>query len=112
MKEGLTADSHALLISEDEGNQTALEYAKEHLAGNGQVTWICSTANSQKLTQLESLLSLKNTYMAALNLLVITRDEKQPFDVLTGPLDMQRIERCAEYLFDPNTVTDYTHRPQ
>jgi len=101
-------DSHLLLISEDQGNEGALEQAKTHLSHGSQVTWICSTPVSRELTQLESMLALKNSYMAALNLLVITRDEKQPFDVLTGTLDSKRLERCAEELFDLTTVTHST----
>ncbi len=99
------ANSHLLLISEDQGNDPALEQATMHLTNGSRVTWICSTPSSSKLTQLESLLALKNNYMEALSLLAITRSEKQPFDVLTGVLDTKRLQRCAEELFDLTTIT-------
>ena len=98
-------DSHLLLISEDQGNDPALEQAKTHLSNGSRVTWICSTPSSSELTQLETVLALKNNYMAALNLLVITRNEKQPFEVLTGTLDSKRLERCADELFDTKAIT-------
>ena len=98
-------DTHLLLISEDQGNDPALEQAKTHLSNGSHVTWICSTPSSSELTQLESVLALKNNYMAALNLLVVTRNEKQPFDVLTGALDSKRLQRCADELFDLKAIT-------
>ena len=97
--------AHLLLVSEDHGTAPALECARKHLKDGSQVTWICSTPNSRELTQLESLLALKNLHMATLNLLVITRDEKQPFDLLTGQLNIERLERCAEIFFDAKTIT-------
>jgi len=99
------AGSHLLLISEDQGNQLAVEYAQKHLANGSRVTWICSSPSSSELTQLEVILGLKNSYMSTLNLLVITRAEKQPFDVLTGSLNAERLQQCAENLFDVTSVT-------
>ena len=96
---------HLLLVSEDEGNAAALSRAGYNLRAGGHVTWICSTATSTELVELESVYALKNTHMSALNLLVITREEGQPFDVLTGTLDRAKLEHCAEHLFAPEEVT-------
>lgn len=97
---------HLLLISEDEGNVRALELAVSKLQAGDQVSWICSTPSTTALEQVEQIAALKNLHMATLNLLVITREEKQPFTVLTGPLNVARLEDCAELLFDPTTVSD------
>ena len=98
--------AHLLLVSEDQGNATALAYAQEKLAHGSQVTWICSTPRSSELAELEAAAGLKNTYMRMLNLFVITREEGQPFDVLTGQLDADRIARCSDLLFSTASITE------
>ncbi len=99
---------HVLLISEDSGNAVAMLHAHKKLSADCQVTWICSTQTSAAIDPLEEIAALKNTHMAALNLLVITRNESQPFDVLTGPLDHARLERCADLLFDCASINECT----
>lgn len=98
--------AHLLLVSEDQGNATALAYAQEKLTTGDQVTWICSTARSNELAELEAAAGLKNTYMSMLNLFVITREESQPFDVLTGELTAERIARCCDLLFCAASITE------
>lgn len=97
--------SHLLLISEDRGNELALKQASDNLTQGACVTWICSTPTSAKLDDLEAIAALKNVYIATLNLLVITREESQPFEVLTGPLDATRLALCADRLFDCTSVS-------
>ena len=101
-----TADSHLLLVSEDIGNNAALAHARERLLSGMLVTWVCSTATSAAFLELEDVSALKNAYMSRLNLLVITREENQPFDVLTGELDQPRMEHCAKLLFAADSVTE------
>jgi len=93
-----------LLISEDEGNAQAFTLAEQALRGNDPVTWICSTVTTASLELKEQIAALKNSHIAELNLLVITREENQPFAILTGPLDSERLDECAQLLFDPATV--------
>lgn len=99
---------HVLLISEDSGNAAAMRHARKKLSADYQVTWICSTQTSAALDPLEEISALKNTHMTALNLLVITRNESQPFEVLTGPLDHERLARCADLLFDCANINECT----
>lgn len=101
----MAAAQHLLLVSEDQGNTSALAKASASLAQGHAVTWICSTQASHTLAELEATAALKNNYMSALNLLVITRQESQPFTVLTGELNQDRINRCADLLFEEDTVT-------
>lgn len=101
----MDAAQHLLLVSEDQGNTAALARARTSLDQGDAVTWICSTSTSHSFAELEAAAALKNSYMGALNLLVITREESQPFTVLTGELNHDRIKRCAQLLFEPATVT-------
>lgn len=90
----------------------ALQHARDKLTADCRVTWICSTPTSAALDDMidgsDGISALKNNHMATLNLLVITREESQPFDVLTGPLDDKRLTRCADLLFDSSSVNECT----
>lgn len=101
----MQTQAHLLLVSEEIGNSAALRYAQGQLDMGCHVTWICSTPSSKDLVELEQIAAMKNTYMAGLNLLVITNNEKQPFAVLTGELDQHRLAQCSDLLFDRASVT-------
>ncbi len=100
----MVVQQHQLVISEDEGNTKALALSETTLCKGGHVTWICSIATTAALKQAEQIAALKNAHLTALNLLVITREENQPFAVLTGSLDSERLDSCAQLLFDPTTI--------
>ena len=100
--------NHALLISEDGGNAPALVHARGKLEAGNRVTWICSAPTSASLDVLEDIAALKNAHLTTLNLLVITREESQPFAVLTGALDEARLTLCAKLLFDSASVNECT----
>lgn len=102
----MVARYHLLLISEDLGNTQALTYARAQLTAGNMVSWICSTPTSAKLDNLEEMAALKNVYIGTLSLLVITREESQPFAPLTGALDAQRLDDCAGLLFNPTDISE------
>jgi ring-1,2-phenylacetyl-CoA epoxidase subunit PaaE len=97
---------HLLLVSEDRGNAHALQHVQHRLTSDASVTWICSTPSSQEFTELGAASALKNQHMGKLNLLVITRNERQPFDVLTGQLDNERLQHCLSHLLNPKDITE------
>jgi len=99
------ATAHTLIVSEDNGNAAAIEEAAARLAAGDTVTWICSTPDSQRLPELEAMAALKNAYMSTFNLMVITRNEQQPFDVLSGLLNQARLQECVGTLFQAEAVT-------
>ena len=99
-------DGSLLLISEDSANAPALRSAEDRLAAGYVVHWICSTTSSSGLHELEAIAELKNSYMAKLNLLVITREEAQPFEVLTGQLDQNKLKQVFKAWIDPAMITE------
>ena len=99
-------DGSLLLISEDAGNARALQRAEDRLTAGYAVHWVCSTTSSAGLNELEAIAELKNSNMAQLNLLVITREEAQPFDVLTGQLDRSKLEQIFAAWLEPAMITE------
>ena len=97
--------NHQLLVSTAAHLPAALSAARLQLSTGAALTWLVEVAADTDPDLATELLRLKNQYMARCCLLLITRDEPQPYGVLHGPLDAAKLAQTAGTLFDPASIT-------